>query len=91
MWLVGNAIFSILSARLKNNPDEYLGLIRMMRDPENNSKSYRGYCGLSCMEYSELFRGEHGAKFKEQQFMDNCPNIMVEKPWTQYMVGHFVW
>ena len=75
MATVGNIIFVILCSKLKNNPDEYIQLLNYTRNhPKTN---WKNNVGFNSTEWSEIFKG----KFIEEGFMNNCPDIMTQRPW----------
>ena len=76
LGIVGNIIFVLICTKLKNNPDEYLSFLRWTRN--HDLSNYKNTIGFPCMEWNEIFK--HNT-LTEDGFMNNCPEIMIQRPW----------
>ena len=76
LGIVGNIIFVLICSKLKTNKDEYILFLNWTRN--HNLSNYKNTTGFSSMEWNEIFKGN---TLTEDGFMNNCPEIMIQKPW----------
>lgn len=72
MGLIGAFVFIALSVHYRNNPDEYLAILRYDRESSNNT-------GLNPIDYGLMFI----TKEQEDNFLNGID--LTNKPWSKYL------